>query len=595
VNLRSAEEISALYKTRLSNRGPLFARMRAVRDTYNGDIVIPLPEISKHERSTVANLTQQGIDQIARRAASVLPDLTYPTVRPGIKKAEELADIRRKVNYGWWEQTGIRKVLARRFRWLLGYAEAPVIIRPDMKTKCPTWEPFNPLDTFPAPVRLDGSQPDDTIVVHKRNLAWLKANYPDAARVVHKKRDCGPEELFDVLEYIDPVEVAFVVLGHDKGNEWGQEPDQSTMSVDLSRVPNRAETCWLVNPQRVTLDRPQGHFDGILGMHETQAALVAMEIIAMRKTIFPDTWFVNPNTGAVPTVVQEPDYESGTPGIVTNGIIDRQQIPPNFQAGQLAARIEGAQRDTAGLPPELGGQSQSNVRTARRGSQIMGASIDFVIAELQDAIAESMHAENERAIAIDKAYFNYQKSFYVSTKGATGQVNYKPSEAFETDRHVVEYPIAGTDLSDLVINGGQRVGMGTMSKNSFMKIDPLVRDVDAEEQNIRMEMAESGFFAAWQAQMADPNAPWKIEEIADFVERLAKGEKWYDAVKAVNEAVKERQAEGAQPGTPEAMPGMAPPGAPGEVPTVGEPSPSMGNLTQLLNQLGSADMAMATR
>jgi len=593
--LRSAEDIAGLYKARFDRLGPLFARMREVRDTYNGDVVIPLPEISKHERSTVANLTQQGLDQISRRVASVIPNLTYPALRPGIKRSEELADTRRRVNYGWWEQTVIRKVLARRARWFLGYASAPVLIRPDPVLKCPRWEPFSPLDTFPAPVRLDGSEPSDAIVVHKRELRWIKDNYPAAAQVVHKKPECKDSETFDVLEYVDDEEVVFVVLGHSKTNEWGQEPDPSTMAVELHRVPNRAGICWLVNPQRVTLDRPQGHFDGILGMYQTQAALTAMEIIAARKTIFPETWLVNPNTGAQPHIIQEPDYAEGVPGIVVNGIIDRSQIPPNFTVSQITDRIEYAQRMTAGLPAELGGMSSTNVRTGRRGSQVMAASIDFTIAEAQDAFAESLHAENVRAIAIEKAYFNYSKSFYVSTKGAKGKVDYTPSEAFETDQHVVEYPIAGTDLSDLVINGGQRVGMGTMSKRSFMDIDPLVSDADAEENAIRMEMAEAGFFAAWQAQMADPMAPWKIEEIADFVTRLAKGEKWYDAVKEVNDTLKAKQAEGAQPGTPEAMPGMAPEGAPGEVPMIGEPTASMGNMTQLLNQLGSADMAIATR
>src|SRR5690606_38354881 len=155
----------------------------------------------------------------------------------------------------------------------------------------------------------------------------------------------------------------------------------------------------------------------------------------------------------------EPDYEAGTPGIVVNGTIDRQQNPPNIAAGQLAARLEWAQRDTAGLPRELGGLSRSNVRTARRVSQVLGASIGCTIAEAQDAFAESLHAENVRAIAIDKAYFNVKKSFYVSQKGSSGDVEYKPSEVFENDRHVVSYPLAGTDLSDLVINGGQRVGM----------------------------------------------------------------------------------------------------------------------------------------
>jgi hypothetical protein len=568
--------------------------MRDVRDTYNGDVVIPLPEISKHEQSTVANLTQQGLDQIARRVASVLPNLHYPPVRLGIQKSQDLADTRRKVNYGWWEQTNIRKVLARRARWFLGYAQAPVVIRPNPGLEIPTWEPCSPLDTFPAPVKLDGAEPDDLIIRHKKTLRWLRDNYPEQAEVVRKREDPDPDDEFEVLEYIDHDEVVFCVLGQP-GASWST-PDESTVSVMLYRLPNRAGVCWGVNPQRVTLDRPVGQFDGILGMYQTQAALTAMEIIAARKTIFPDTWLVNPNTGQQPHIVQEPDYESGTPGIVVNGTIDRQQIPPNFSAGQLAQRLEGAQRDTAGLPPELGGMSQSNVRTARRGSQVLGASIDFTIAEAQDAFAESLHAENVRAIAIDKAYFNTSKSFYVSQKGSSGDVEYKPSAAFENDRHVVSYPLAGTDLSDLVINGGQRVGMGTMSKRSFMEIDPIVNDADAEEQRIKFESMEQAFFAAVQQEAAVPEGPWQAPDLARLAKLMFTDElPWYQAVEKLQAEKQKEQAAGAPAGAPETMPGLAMPGQGAEVPAIEEPTASMGNLTQMLSQLGTADMAMKSR
>jgi hypothetical protein len=594
---RDAEEIAHLYQSRVDRLGPLHARMVEVRDTYNGDVVIPLPEISKHEQATVANLTQRGLDAIAQRAASVLPDLHYPALRPSIKASVEKATTRRKVNYGWWERTGIRRVMQRRARWFLGYAQAPVIIRPDPKLQIPVWEPFSPLDTFPAPTRLDGIEPDDVIVRHKRTKRWIEERYPEAAGLVRKPKDCPPDAVFDVLEYIDDREIVFVVLGQADDDQFAATPEKVTMAVEMVRLDNRAGVCWAVVPGRISLDRPVGQFDAILGMYQTQAAITAMEIIALRKTIFPDTWLVNANTGAQPHIVQEPDYELGQPGIVVNGIIDRQQIPPNFAAGQIAARLEGAQRDTAGLPPELGGMSQSNVRTARRGSQVLGASIDFTIAEAQDTFTQSLHAENVRAIEIDKAYFNTSKSFYVSTKGQQGLVEYKPSETFEAKaEHIVSYPLAGTDLSDLVINGGQRVGMGTMSKRSFMKIDPLVDDVDAEEAQIKMEGVDAAFFAAFQEQMATPEAPWQMEQVADFAKRLAGGQVWYEAVAEINRELQEKQAEGAVPGSPEAMPGLAPPGAPGAgVPTVGEPSPSMGNLTQLLNQLGSADTAMAMR
>lgn len=587
------EEIASLYRARKERLATRHARMREVSDVYNGRVELPLPELSKFERASVPNLCQQGTDQLARRIASVLPNQIWPALRPGIQKSEDLADKRRQIAYGWLEHSHPRKLFSRRARWFVTYASAPAIVRPDAKLSMPVWEPYSPLDTFPSPGHIDSYTPDDVILRHKRTLGWIKARYPDAAAKVDKPRECTPDEEFEVLEYIGADEIKFCVMGKaDPQAVWGGNNEPNT--VEMVSLPNRAGICTAVIPERVSLDAPTGQFDGILGMYATQAALMALSVIATRRAIWPHTWLVNPNTGAHPHIVQQPDAETGTPGIVVNGIIDRQQLDPSFRADQVIDRLEFAQRQTAGLPQELGGTGSENVRTGRRGNQIMSASIDFTIAEAQDALAEALHEENKRAVEIDRAYFPKSKSIYVSTKGVRGKVDYKASEVWEDGaEHIVEYPIAGTDLSDLVINGGQRVGMGTMSKRSFMDIDPLVSDAEAEENRVRMEQVEQGFFVGWQAKLADPAGPWRDEHAAEFAERLARGEKWYQIVKDINKELQEKQAEGAEGA--ETMPGLAPQGAPGEIPSINEPGPSMGNLTQILNQLGSADTALAVR
>lgn len=599
---RSADEIAGLYRDRQARLAERHARMRAVSDVYGGRTQLPLPEIADLDSAAVPNLVQLGTDQMARRAASVLPNLYYPPDRPGFDVHERTADVRRMVNYGWWERTRMKKVTRQRSAWLITYACGPVVVRPDPKNRVPCWEPHHPLDVFPARQFLGSYTPEDVILRHRRDLRWLAARYPEQAARIRKSPDAGPDAMFDVVEYIDGQEVVFVLVGHEEDRDSdmpGMAGDfygsSGSPQAELVRRPNRAGVCWGVIPERPSLDAPVGHFDNTLGMYKTQAALMALEVHAVRRSIWPDPWLENPNGPMQPHIARRPNRATGEPGVVVNGRLTTVQMDPSFRSVNTMDRLEHAQRQTAGMPAELGGASQSNVRTGARGRQILAQSIDWTIGEVQDALAEALHEENLRAIAIDKGYFDQKKSIHVSWKGSRGEVEYRPSETFANDQHVVEYPIAGTDLSDLVINGGQRVGMGTMSKMSFMDIDPLVRDVEAEIQRLRSEGVEAAFFASVQQLVSMPEGPLQPNHIAEFMQRIRRGEPWEEAYLEIHRALQEAQAQGAPEGAPETQPGLAMPGQGSEIPTVGEPAPSMGNLTSLLSQLGVADQAIRMR
>src|SRR5689334_16076089 len=99
----SAEAIYDLYRERRKARGPMIARMEEIRNAYNGDLAIPMAELSTYEKTAVPNLVAQGIDQTATRIASTAPNIYYPPMRVGIKKEEDAARKRRAANLGWWE------------------------------------------------------------------------------------------------------------------------------------------------------------------------------------------------------------------------------------------------------------------------------------------------------------------------------------------------------------------------------------------------------------------------------------------------------------------------------------------------------------
>ena len=83
-NATAAGQIVKMYQDRRMSRSGIIKRMTEVRDHYNGDVIVPLPELDEAERPAIPNLIAQGIDQFSMRVASVLPDVHYPALRNGI-------------------------------------------------------------------------------------------------------------------------------------------------------------------------------------------------------------------------------------------------------------------------------------------------------------------------------------------------------------------------------------------------------------------------------------------------------------------------------------------------------------------------------
>jgi hypothetical protein len=267
-----------------------------------------------------------------------------------------------------------------------------------------------------------------------------------------------------------------------------------------------------------------------------------------------------------------------------------------MQALQMLNIIDNAQRQTASLPAEFGGQSSSTVQTGRRGGQILSAAIDFTIEEANNIFAESLYEEDKRAIAIDKAYFNTQKTYHVITRGFQGKIAYKPTKLWESDEHVVDYPFAGVDLQNLPVEGGQRVAQETMSQETFMEMDPAIADVPGEMQRIWVQKTRRAWFASFEVQASQPESPYRPTDIAQIIKYMRSGMTPEDALEKYEKELQALQAQGAPPGTPEAQPGLSSPGAPGEVPpTIPEAEPSLQNMQGLLSRMATTQTAQRFR
>ena len=201
----------------------------------------------------------------------------------------------------------------------------------------------------------------------------------------------------------------------------------------------------------------------------------------------------------------------------------------------------------------------------------MAATVDFTIQEAQRIMSRSLQEENKIAITMAKKYSgNRSRTFYVTTKSAQGQVDYKPNTNFDSTDNVVSYSHPGADLNNLVIGGGQRVGMGTMSKRSFMAIDPLVDDPEFEHDTVIAEQLEQALLSSVQQQAMEGSIP--AADLARIMD-LVRSNKMdlADAIVKVQKEAQERQAELVPPGSPEAQPGLSMPGMGAEAPEEAPP------------------------
>lgn len=603
---RTNEEILDLFHSRRRSHERRMVQMEEVRKAYEGELDLPFPELDRNERPLVANLVAQGVDQTANRIVSTMPNVTCPPLRPGFDTHEKNAEDRRQALYGFWSQNRLNLIQRRRARWLITFASAPVMILPDPKRRIPMWDARSPLTALPPPG--DDLAPLDMIFTFKKSLGWLRKVYPESAQRLGlgPLTKASPDTQLMVVQYADYEVFTQLVLGvsnDETSANWSGEGQRSGPPfIELDRIPNKAGICPAVYPTRIGLATPQGQFDGVIGLYWNQAQLMALEAIAVKRAIFADEWLVG-RPGETPQVIVEADGMTGVRGEVSGATIQQMNQQPGVMTYPTLDRIERAIRLSAGIPSELTGEAATNVRTARRGAQILSSAIDFAVQECQEIFEAALEEENVRAIAIDKAYFGKEtKAFYFSWNGTAGRGEYVPEDLWVSDENRVKFSYPGADINALVVSTGQRLGMEIMSHHRAMEIDPMIEDPDLERDRITAESLERAFMQGLQTQVSQGQIP--PDDAAYIVQQVvAKRVPLFEAVMRAQSRAQARQASqpsaGAAedptalpPGSPEAQMGLAagPEGA--AAAAIPESSPSMENLQALLSQRRSALNAM---
>jgi hypothetical protein len=543
------------------------ARMVEFEQYLAGDLEVAVPELDSHERASIANLAAQGLEQMALRAGSTVPDIRCPPLRTrsagDFKKWEDNARDRRMAQLGWWEHNAIREVNALRFQHIFAHGLMPVTVLPDPASKIPQWTARSPLNTFPAashnPVDIE---PVDCMFVRQETWGWLKDRYGQRVLALKRPRNTEDDDLVQIIEYVDRHEIVWVARCEQKTmGPWPGELVGVDEGVELDRLENKAGCQLAFVPGWVTVIGNRGKFTNTIGAHQMRAKLLSLAYMAAYKGAFPDTWVEPIDNSSTPNIVQHPDPRTGEAGVIEQGRHKSYAPDPGFYTSPMLSILEREIRLEGGIPAELGGEAASNVRTGRRGDQLLSASIDYPIQRAQQIMERSMTCELKAAQAIVKNWTSGPKSFYVNWRNAKGYVDYDPETTFVTDQVTVQYSMAGSDLNAEIIRAGQKVGIGHWSLQTSRERDPETEDAELEKDRVNAERLEG---LAWEALgMSVQNGILGPDDLVEL-DKAIRGDRreLIEAIAQAHEKAQERQAEQqaqAQAGAAQ-QPGLGTPG-----------------------------------
>lgn len=598
--MKTAEQIVSMLDARIAERGPLHARLVEVRDAYNADLCLDLPELDQNERLAVPNLVLIGVDGAAERMASIMPNPWFPDDDGDNRTARRLARERTDVVRSWWHQSHLDLRMYRRARYYSAYGRYAAFIRPSAKHEAPTYELRDPLTSYPSDEPDESLSTANVIFTFKRSASWAGENYPKAeASLKSMLGDGYYGARLELIEYVDDDEwvlIARVDPEPQYAQTLGHYGTRKREIIELERLPNRINRCPAVLGGKFGLSRTVGQFDSLIGILITQARLQALETIAVTKDVFPNTWEIGQD-GQNPQIVIEADGMRGVRGQMRNGTIFVENSSPGYMTPTTIDRLERNARVGARIPAEFGGEASTNVRTGARGGQIISATVDFQVQEAQRLFARSLTRENEIAIAVDKAYFGPQrKTIWVGSKDQRRKASYVPDELWTTDRHDVDYTHAGSDANSLTIGLLQLQGANVISAETVRRRHPLVDNPEQEHDYIQAEQLEAALLSSVAAQANQGAIP--PSDLARIMQLVKRDElELADAIMKAQEEAQARQAAQVPATDPAAQPGLAQPGMGAESAPIPEVQPGLRNLqslagaTRLINMRTPNEMA----
>jgi hypothetical protein len=573
------ESVVQIIESRRNSRSPLIDMMLAVRERYGADYVIPDPTGRTDDPSPVLTpaLIAQAVDQPALRAASVLPGVYVPALKPHIEASVNQALRRRGATLATWHDSRLPLSLRRGFRHLRAYTTCCFTVEADMKIKMPRIKVRDPLTAFPEdrpPEDLD--LPQNIGFVYGKSSDWLRKYFPmsrlENGGCVPAPENTAIDELWDVLEWIDEQEVIVGILGPRIENRTFRDREMPSIhgDMELHRFPQMAGCCPAVMPTTVTLDAIASQVAKIIGHVDLQGQILGLEIAAVQKSIWPDRFIIGKDANPPAIVSGGGQWQEGQTGAM-NVLENVTQVgelrgSPDQSAARIQETLERNARVSSGLIPAMGGEVSGSSRTGRGLDALVGVAVDPGIQEIQEIMAYALESVNEAVLRSYCGYWPSRKYHLFNGIGGSGSfVEFTPSKDIEEDCHSkVSYAVVGADRQGTTITLGQLVGAKLMSHHTAREKHPDIDDAEVEARRI-LEEDTTEAMKVMLLQKAATGGPDGIvlEDMAKIRGLLRQGKELDEAILVVNQERSEKQAAVAQQpelmATPEMQPGMAGP------------------------------------
>tara|TARA_B100000929_G_scaffold267536_1_gene235827 strand:+ start:147 stop:1964 length:1818 start_codon:yes stop_codon:yes gene_type:complete len=545
------DEIVGIIRQRQDIQSPLLERMLDVKERYNGEYVIPLPSMENEPvlPPLTPALIAENIDAVAQRASSVMPFIGCPAIDQSKERgvrSREYADIRRRALAATWYSSKYKLKMRRAYRHLAGYATSCLVVTPDFEKGLPRIDVRDPLGVYPEPKAYEDVEPPRNCgFIYGKSGDWLREHYPAA-----RQENGGPvasddnarQELWDVCEWVDSEHIVIGIMG-PRYNHFNQTYPYHSTQIELSRAPNKSGMPCVITPGRVSLDKIASSVSNVVGIVDLMSKMMALEILAQEKAIFPDRYIIG-RSGQVPMIVGG-EWKDGREGEV-NVLLDAESIgelksTPDPSTNIAIDRLERNARISTGTVPQIGGETYGALRTGRGIDSLMGAALDPRIQEMQEIMEAHLPHLNECLFATYKGYFGAKQfSMFTGYAGDFGQVEFTPNEHFETNDNVVSYSIPGADIQGTTIQLGQLLSMKGISLRTFRTKHPFIEDAEAEGRRVDEEQLEEAVMAAIQQQALSGQLP--VVYVSKIEKHRKKGLDIFEAIEKADAEIREEQA-----------------------------------------------------
>ena len=553
--MRTFEEIRQLAIDLQNRRTAVLQYMIDIKRHYEAEWVVPLPD-TKNEPDMAQftpSLITDTIDGLGMRAASTMFNIHTPAVSMS-QAAGKRATTRRKVLHSTYEENRMKIKMRRYYRHLCAYDTGAFFVDPCFKTNSVRINVRDPLTVYPEPTSADLVKPPSYVAfIQRHSGASLRNMYPKV-----REENGGPiaaqedHEEWDLLEWVDEEQITFGLLGpreiegkHIAGG-WRTDQDLGTGPwMQLGTMRNLAGVCLAITPQEISLHSVGTRLNALLGNVEWQTKLMAMEVEAQQRAIFPDM-FVISNPNETPRLLNG-EWSDGRTGRMNmlQGVANVGQISqtPDVRTQSMIDRLERNTRVSGGLNPQMGGESFGSLRTGRALDQMMASSVDPRIQELHEVTEAWMPHVNEAIFATYEGWFSDKTFEFFTGWGNDEIVKFTPSEDVDTRRNTVEYAVPGADVIQLTQILGSMLGAKAISTETFQSQHPWIKDALAEQQRVVEEDLFKAMVAGVQEQIATGQMPMSI--IAKLYDKVKTGTELPQAIAEIDEEIRQQQAEAA--------------------------------------------------